>query len=339
MIRRLLPLLLLAAVIAGCGEKEDRLAPSGEKRFDVLLDFFPNADHAGIYAAQGQGHFKQAGLDVSIRQPSDPANVLKQVSAGKVDLAISYEPQLLAARDRGQRLIAVAALVQEPLTSIISLPRSKVARPADLKGKTVGTAGIDYQKAFLRTIALEAGVDPDTIEERNVGFGLQPALLSRKVDATLGGFWNYEGVDLALKKRRPRIIRVNRAGVPSYDELVLVANEDALERDGDRIRAFLGALARGTRDVQRDPETGIKPLLAADKGLDPRLQRASLKVTLAAVLSAARQALRLSGPRPVERVRGLDEREQAAARHRGRPRRLHQRATPRSRALGPARGS
>jgi len=273
-------LALLAVLLAGCGEKQDRLTPSGEKRFDVLLDFFPNADHAGIYAAQGQGHFRQAGLDVNIRQPSDPANVLKQVSAGKVDLAVSYEPQLLAARDQGQRLVAVGALVQEPLTSILSLPRGRVRRPADLKGKTVGTAGIDYQTAFLRTIALEAGVDPKTIKERNVGFGLQPALLSRRVDATLGGFWNYEGVDLRLKKRRPQIIRVDRAGVPSYDELVLVANEDALERDGGRIRAFLGALARGNRDLRRDPETGIKPLLAADKGLDPRLQRASLRVTL-----------------------------------------------------------
>jgi putative hydroxymethylpyrimidine transport system substrate-binding protein len=280
LIRRLLPLALLAVLFAGCGEKEDRLSPAGEKRFDVLLDFFPNADHAGIYAAQGQGHFRQAGLDVNIRTPSDPATVLKQVSAGKVDLAISYEPQLLAARDQGQRLVAVAALVQEPLTSIISLPRAKIRRPADLEGKTVGTAGIDYQSAFLRTIALEAGVNPSTIKQRNVGFGLQPALLSRKVDATLGGFWNYEGVDLRLKKRRPQIIRVNRAGVPSYDELVLVANEDALERDGGRIRAFLGALARGNRDLRRDPETGIRPLLRADKGLDPRLQRASLKVTL-----------------------------------------------------------
>ena len=282
MTRRALVLLVMsaAALASGCGEKEDRLTPSGEKRFEVLLDFFPNADHAGIYAAQGQGHFRQAGLDVKIRQPSDPAGVLKQVSAGKVDLAISYEPQVLAARDQGQRVVAVGALVQEPLTSIISLPGANIRRPADLKGKTVGTAGIDYQGAFLRTIALEAGVDPESIRQRNVGFGLQPALVSRKVDATLGGFWNYEGTDLRLKKRRPQIIRVERAGVPRYDELVLVANEDALERDGGRIRAFLGALARGTRDLRRDPETGIKPLLRADKGLDARLQRAVVKVTL-----------------------------------------------------------
>lgn len=283
MTRRLLLFALTVLVTSawmGCGEKEDRLTPSGEKRFELLLDFFPNADHAGIYAAQGQGHFRQAGLDVKIRQPSDPASVLKQVSAGKVDLAISYEPQVLAARDSGQRVVAVAALVQEPLTSIISLPRTKIRRPADLKDKTVGTAGIDYQAAFLRTIALEADVNPESIRQRNVGFGLQPALISRKVDATLGGFWNYEGVDLRLKKRRPQIIRVERAGVPRYDELVLVANEDALERDGGRIRAFLGALARGTRDLRRNPDTGIRPLLRADKGLDERLQREVVRVTL-----------------------------------------------------------
>ena len=283
MTRRLLLFALTVVVTlawTGCGEKEDRLTPSGEKRFELLLDFFPNADHAGIYAAQGQGHFRQAGLDVKIRQPSDPASVLKQVSAGKVDLAISYEPQVLAARDSGQRVVAVAALVQEPLTSIISLPRTKIRRPADLKDKTVGTAGIDYQAAFLRTIALEADVNPESIRQRNVGFGLQPALISRKVDATLGGFWNYEGTDLRLKKRKPQIIRVEQAGVPRYDELVLVANEDALERDGGRIRAFLGALARGTRDLRRNPDTGIRPLLRADKGLDERLQREVVRVTL-----------------------------------------------------------
>ena len=66
-----------------------------------MLDYFPNADHAGIYAAQAGGHFEQAGLDVAIRQPPDPAAPIKQVAAGRVDLAISYEPEVLRARDQG----------------------------------------------------------------------------------------------------------------------------------------------------------------------------------------------------------------------------------------------
>jgi putative hydroxymethylpyrimidine transport system substrate-binding protein len=245
-----------------------------------MLDYFPNADHAGIYAAQAGGHFEQAGLDVEIRQPPDPAAPIKQVAAGRVDLAISYEPEVLRARDQGLAVVSVAALVQKPLTSIISLPKAKIADPADLQGKTVGTAGIDYQDAYLRAILSEAGVAPDSVKVRNVGFGFSPALITGKIDAALGAFWNYEGQELKLRGKHPRIIRIDEAGVPTYNELVLVANEDALERDGDKIRAFIGAVSRGTRDLRRDPENAIEGLLDANPDLDPELQRASVQVTL-----------------------------------------------------------
>jgi putative hydroxymethylpyrimidine transport system substrate-binding protein len=282
---RRLPVLLVALALAaaggtGCGEKKEELGPGEPTRFELLLDFFPNADHAGIYAAQANGHFRDAGLDVEIRQPADPAAPIKQVAAGRVDLAVSYEPEVLRARDEGLRVISVAALVQEPLTSIISLPRAGIRRPADLEGKRVGTAGIDYQSAYLQTVLEQAGVDPGDVDEKNVGFNLSPALLTRKVDAVLGAFWNYEGTDLRLRRKRPEIIRIEDAGVPAYDELVLVANEDALERDEGKLRRFIGALARGTTDLRRDPGSAIKGLLDANRDLDSKLQRAVVRVTL-----------------------------------------------------------
>jgi putative hydroxymethylpyrimidine transport system substrate-binding protein len=280
MIRRLAALMACLALFAGCGEKKETLEPKGSKQLELLLDYFPNADHAPIYAAQAAGYFGQAGLDLKIRQPSDPAAPIKQVAAGRVDLAISYEPELLRARDKGLRVVAVGALIRKPLTSIISLPKANVRRPADLKRKTVGTAGIEYQSAYLHTILNDAGVDPARVKERNVGFNLVPALLTGKVDAILGGFWNYEGVDLRQRGKRPRIIRIERAGVPTYDELVLVANADALDRDGPKIRAFIGALSRGARAVRRDPNRAVQGLLRTNRDLDPKLQRASVKVTL-----------------------------------------------------------
>ena len=86
---------------------------------------------------------------------------------------------------------------------------------ADLAGKTVGTAGIPYQAAELRTALQSAGVDPSSVKEVNVGFNLVPAMLSGKVAATLGGFWNYEALQLAQLHKRPLTIPVDRAGVPT----------------------------------------------------------------------------------------------------------------------------
>ena len=280
MTRTVLALLACTVALGACGEKEDTLGPKGATEVSLMLDFFPNADHAGIYAAQASGHFEDAGLKVDIRQPPDPASPIKQVAAGRVDLAVSYEPEVLRARDQGLKVISIGALVRKPLTSIISLPAAKIRAPKDLEGKRVGFAGIDYQEAYLRTILLNAGVDPKSVKVRDVGFNLSPALLTKKVDAVIGAFWNYEGTDLRLRKRKPRIIKVEEAGVPTYDELVLVANESALERDDERLRAFIGALARGTRDLEKDPDAAIQGLLRANRDLDPKLQREVVTVTL-----------------------------------------------------------
>ena len=157
--RRLAVAIAAVALLAGCGEREESTKPGGTERLTLMLDFFPNADHAPVYAAQAGGHFKNVGLDVQIRAPSDPAAPLRQVAAGRADVAISYTPEVMRARDKGAEVVSVGALVQVPLTSIISLPDAKITEPEDLRGKEVGTAGIDYQSAFLQTIVEDAGVD------------------------------------------------------------------------------------------------------------------------------------------------------------------------------------
>jgi putative hydroxymethylpyrimidine transport system substrate-binding protein len=263
-VRRLL--LLVALALAGCGGSSG----SGTERVDLMLDFFPNADHAGIYSAQHSGSFRNKDLDVRIHAPSDPSVPLKLLDAGRTDLAISYEPEVLRARDKGLHVKAVAALVRVPLTSVVSLPGAGIRAPSDLNGKEVGTAGIDYQTAYLKAIA--PGAKP-----RNVGFDLVPALVSGKVDAVLGAYWNYEAIQLRQKGRDPRVIRMENAGVPTYDELVVAARDDA---DPEMVRRFLAGLEDGTRALARDQAAGVDALVAANKDLDPKLQRASVKATL-----------------------------------------------------------
>jgi putative hydroxymethylpyrimidine transport system substrate-binding protein len=271
---------LIAALVAGCGEKKDVLRPESSQRFQLMLDYFPNADHAPIYAAKAAGDFEAAGLDVKIRQPADPSAPIKQVATGRVDLAISYEPEVLRARSQGLHVVAVGALVHGPLTSIISLPHGHVDSPRDLKGKTVGTAGIDYQTAYLDSIVASQDIPKDSVEVRNVGFNLVPALVSGKVDAILGGFWNYEAIDLEQRHRDPKVIRIEEAGVPTYDELVFVANADALDREGPLIRRFLQAVSRGQAALAKDPAKGVDALVKANRDLDPKLQEAAVKATL-----------------------------------------------------------
>jgi putative hydroxymethylpyrimidine transport system substrate-binding protein len=284
--RRALACAVLAAcsalALAACGSEQDVISSPATKPFTVMLDFFPNADHAALYAAIAHGDFRAGGLNVTPLAPPDPAAPLKLLAAGKVDMAISYQPELLLARDQGLPLVSIAALVQRPLTSIIALPGQHVAKLSDLAGKTVGTAGIPYQAAELRTALQTAGVPPSKVREVNVGFNLVPAMLSGKVAATLGGFWNYEAIQLTQLHKHPLTIPVDRAGVPQYDELVLVVREDEARKRGQDLRAFLQALTRGQREVRANPAAAVAYVLKANPSLDRRLQLASVSQTLPA---------------------------------------------------------
>jgi putative hydroxymethylpyrimidine transport system substrate-binding protein len=197
--------------LAACGEKHDVLtAPPGtSSQLTLMLDYLPNADHVGLYEAQANGDFARADLNVHIETPSDPAEPLKLLADGKVDAAISYEPQVLLARSEGIPLVAVAAIVQKPLTSIISVGSKHITSPGDLRGKTIGTAGIPYQNAYLQTILQKAGVPQGSVQTTNVGFNLVPAMISGHVDATLGGYWNYEAIQLKQERKKPNVIPVN----------------------------------------------------------------------------------------------------------------------------------
>jgi putative hydroxymethylpyrimidine transport system substrate-binding protein len=277
-------LIACALALAACGSKQDALSAKTTKRFTVMLDFFPNADHAALYSAIAHGDFRAVGLDVVPETPADPSEPLKLLAAGRVDLAISYEPELLLARDQGLKVVSVGALVQRPLTSIIALPRKRVTNVAQLAGKRVGTAGIPYQRAELQTALEHAGAAPGSAREVNVGFNLVPAMLSGQVDATLGGFWNYEGIQLRLAHKHPIVIPVDRAGVPSYDELVIAARDQEARRDGEDLRAFLQALTRGEREVRANPAAATSTLLAAAPSLERKLQLESIDQTLPAAV-------------------------------------------------------
>ena len=276
--------LALALAVSGCGEKREAVtgSASSAQQLTLMLDWFPNADHVGIYQALAEGDFTKADLDLHIEIPSDPADPLRLLAAGKVDAAISYEPEVLLARNQGLPLVSVAAIVQEPLTSIVSIGSKHITIPAQLRGKRVGDAGIPYQHAYLQTILARAGVPASSVKEINVGDNLVPAMVSGRVDATLGAFWNYEAIQLAQLHKHPNVIHMQDVGVPTYDELVVVVRKNTIVNHPDVVRRFVQALARGYESARRNPQAAVANLVHGSPGLDPKLQLASVRATLPA---------------------------------------------------------
>lgn len=265
-----LALMLAALGLAGCGGDEGAgTAAEGVTPVEVLLDWYPNADHAGLYGAIGQDYFADEGLAVRAVVPSDTAAALKEVGVGRVRFAISYAPEVLLARSQGIPVVAVGALITKPLNSIIVRADSGIGSPRDLEGRTVGQAGLPLERPLLETVVRGDGGDPARVDIRNVGFNLAPALAGGRVDAVVGAYWNIESVDLAAQGVETRAFRVEEYGVPEYDELVLVTNDETAAGDPGLVRAVLAALRRGQDWAATDQSGAVEHLVEANPDLDP----------------------------------------------------------------------
>jgi len=249
----------------------------------LSLDWTPNPDHVGLYYAQSKGLFQQAGLTVTMRAPSDPSAPLKLVALNKADLAISYEPDLFFAAANHLPVTAVASVIPVPLNSLIALSTSGITTPASLKGRKVGITGIPSDDAILQTLERTAGLSKGDVTPVSVGYNLVPALLSHKVDAILGGYRNVEAIQIAQQTGHPPVtLPVDHLGVPTYDELILVANTTRLRTDpayAATVRRFTTAMLAGATAARANQPTAISVMTKATT-YTPRFLQSSVPTTL-----------------------------------------------------------
>lgn len=279
---------LLAAVLSlvgmsACGG--GGAEPGAPRGATVVLDFTPNAVHTGIYAARRQGFYRDAGVDLKIRQPGSSTDAPKLLAAGRTDFAILDIHDLGIARERGLDLVGLMPLVQRPLAAVIARADGPVHRPRELAGRQVGVTGLPSDEAVVDSEISADGGDPAKADRVTIGFDAVSSLAAGEVDAATG-FWNAEGVALQRKGVPIRVFKVDEYGAPSYPELVLTASRRALAQDPGLAEAIVAATSRGYRFAVRRPKQALDDLLASVPGLDRGDQAAQLRALLPALRPA-----------------------------------------------------
>src|ERR671917_945638 len=240
-VRRILLAISVSISLAGCGDD------GGRERATLALEFQPNSVHAGIYAALREDLDAERDLDLRLRVPSASTDSLKLLAAGRADVSVVDIHDLGLARQEGEPIVGVGALVQRPLAAVIAR-RGEVLRPRDLEGRRVGVTGLPSDDAVLRAVVEDDGGDFDLVERITIGFSAVPSLIAGRVDAVVS-FWNAEGVALRQRGVPTREFRVDDYGAPRYPELVLATTAETTTSEPDLVEAVVAALGRGQRDV------------------------------------------------------------------------------------------
>jgi ABC-type nitrate/sulfonate/bicarbonate transport system substrate-binding protein len=262
----------LTAAIAGCGAAAGT-SPRPNEDATLVLDFTPNAVHAGIYSALARGFDRGEGVQLHVVAPSASTDSVRLLQTGRASYAILDIHDLAIARERGEDIVGIMAIVERPLASVIAAPA--IGTPRQLQGTTVGVTGLPSDRAVLRSIVAGAGGNPRKVKQITIGFNAVPALLAHRV-AGATAFWNDEGV--SLERRRPgfHIFRVDDYGAPAYPELVLCATRAALRTDPNLAHAVVRTLVRGYGVTLNDPEGSESDLESRVPGLDRSLVAAEL---------------------------------------------------------------
>ncbi len=248
------------------------------EKMTVLLDWFVNPDHAPLIVAKEKGFFAEAGLDVTLIAPADPNDPPKLVAAGKADLAVSYQPQLHIHVAQGLPLVRVGTLVATPLNALVVLADGPVKTIADLKGRKIGFSIGGFEDALLSAMLSRHGLTLADVTLVNVNFSLSPAIIAGQVAGVIGAFRNFELNQMDLVGRPGRAFYPEEEGVPPYDELIVVANNQSLDKE--RLRGFLDALERGVQYLVNHPDAAWSLFIKAHKDLDDELNRRAWRDTL-----------------------------------------------------------
>ena len=267
---KILTITFLTLIINFAHAKTDKLT--------IGLDWFINPDHAPLIIAQKRGFFKEVGLEVEMIEPADPNDPPKLVAAGKLDLAISYQPQLHIQVDQGLPVVRVGTLVSVPLNALVVLKDGPIKSISDLKGKKVGFSVGGFEEALLSGMLEKYNLKMSDIELININFSLSPSLIAKKVDAVIGAFRNFELNQMDIVGHPGTAFYPEEHGVPTYEELIYISN--VKNKNNPIFDKFFKAIQKATLTMINDPDSTWKDFSTYRKGLDDELNKRAYRDTL-----------------------------------------------------------
>ncbi|QIK83351.1 ABC transporter substrate-binding protein [Sanguibacter sp. HDW7] len=264
---------LALAVPAGCAGDAEAGTAQALRPVSIVLDWTPNTNHLGLYLALEKGWFRDAGLDVTIVEPGETSG-LQLVAAGKADMVFSVAEALVPAREKGADVVAVAAVVRENTSSLLSLAADGITRPRDLEGKRYGGYGGALENALIDALVTCDGGDPAKLERvPMVSDDPRIDLGQDAYDTT----WVFEAWD-TIRMRDVDGMDVATLPfadytdcIPSWYTPLLAVSSTKLASDRALLDCTLDVLTRGYQESMRDPQGAADALLAHVPELDRAL--------------------------------------------------------------------
>lgn len=289
MLKKILAAATAFCMLAGCSGNQSAQAPQQNaadlREINVVLDWYPNALHTFLYAAIEKGYYEEEGLKVNIRFPANPNDAMSLVAAGKAEIGLYYQQDVIMARaNQDVPIKSIGAVVQAPLNIILSLKDKNITTPEDLVGKNIGYAGTELSEALVKAMLNYVGADATDVTMTNVDFDLMSAMTTGNVDATIGCLVNHEVPQMEKEGFEVNYFFPDDFGVPQYYEGVFLANDSLIEQEPETLAAFLRASAKGFADMKNDSENALNILLnnqdEANFALDPDVEKKSTDTLL-----------------------------------------------------------
>ena len=264
--------LIIALIPGACG------SPADEELIPVtfILDWVPNTNHTGIFVAEANGYFKEAGLAVEIIQPGE-VYPEAAVAGGAADFGISFQEMVTLARADEIPIVSIAAVLQHNTSGFASSANLNVTSPADFQGLRYGSFGTPFEEPTLEVLMKCTGGDFNQLEIVNTGWADPLALIAERQIDMAWIFYGWQGIQAQQHGIDLNIVMMKDYldCIPDYYTPVVIASEDIIANKPEVVRALMEALTRGYNFAIQNPAEAAELLLAAVPELDTDLVKAS----------------------------------------------------------------